>query len=250
MRSVLVIQQVAHEGLGTIAAALRSIGFSARCIRVYAGERVPKEVAPPDEALIVLGGPMGVYEEDKNPFIRDELRLIESAVKAGVPVLGICLGAQLMAKAAGARVYKGKSKEIGWYDVSLTPDGMRDRLFSGLPQTMKTFQWHGDTFDVPRGGTLLASSEEFPSQLVRMGRNAYAFQFHLEVTEAMICEWLSVDENREEIEKLEGAIDPEKIIEETPANIPALHAVGDAVFRRFFRSAKPEKMYRGAPRYD
>jgi len=232
MSRVLVIQQVPHEGLGTIAGALKG-RHGIDIVRVYK-ERVPRSIDG-YSALVVMGGPMGVYEEDRFPFIRDEIALIELAMKKDLPTFGVCLGSQLIARAAGARVYKGKAKEIGWYDVSLTPEGKADPLLLGLPSTFEVFQWHGDTFDVPAGGVLLASSALFPHQAIRVG-SAYGFQFHLEVTSEMVRDWLEV--NSDEVAGLKGAIDPRAIIEKTPGAMPGLHAAGGAVLARFFRAAE------------
>lgn len=232
MCKILVIQHVPHEGLGIIGPALERAGFKADFLEVYRGQKIQRTTEG-YSALIVLGGPMGVYEEDTCPFIRPELKLIESALKDRVPTLGICLGSQLLARAAGARVYKGGKKEIGWYKVNLTDKGSSDRLFLGLPDSFTVFQWHGDTFDAPAGGELIASSELFPNQVIRVGPNAYGVQFHLEVTEGMIKEW--IEENKEELKGLKGKIDPEQVLINTPANIQTLHKYGHAVISRFLR---------------
>lgn len=234
MQKCLVIQHVRSEGLGVIAPLLASAGLAPEFVRVYKGDKVPRAIAS-YPALIVLGGPMGVYEEDVFPFIKDELRLIESALKASTPTLGVCLGSQLLAKAAGARVYKGKKKEIGWYDVTLTQEGLSDGLLLGMPKVMRVFQWHGDTFDVPKGAVNLASSEDFPNQLIKAGKAAYGAQFHLEVTEAMIKDWIEV--NSGELKSLDGEIDPARILKETPENIASLHRHGTAFIKRFLRLA-------------
>lgn len=231
MRKILVIQHVPHEGLGTIGGSLRSSGLKADFHKVYENARMPVDIKG-YSALIVMGGPMGVYEDDIHPFIKKELRLIESALKSETPVLGVCLGSQMLAKAAGAKVYKGKSKEIGWYRTTLTESGRADRLFTGFPKEFTVFQWHGDTFDVPPNGVNLASSELFPHQAIRVGRRAYGFQFHLEVTEEMISGWIGV--NSDELKPLKS-IDPAKIIKETPKMIKALHQYGGAVVSRFLR---------------
>jgi GMP synthase (glutamine-hydrolysing) len=231
-KMAVVIQHVPHEGLGTLAWELKKSGIEPIYIKLYKGDAVMGSV-PEGSTLIVMGGPMGVYEEDKYPFIKDELRLLEWAFKNNVPTLGICLGAQLMARAAGGRVYRGKTKEIGWHRIRLSAEGRRDALFSGFPEEFTVFQWHGDTFDLPAGATLLASSNAFPNQLIRVGRNAYGFQFHLEVTQKMIREWLM--ENAEELKTLEEMVDPARIEEETPLNISVLNKYGEVVFSRFFR---------------
>ena len=230
MKKVLIIQHVPHEGPGIIRGALRS--FEVDFLKVYRDRMVRS--LDGYSALVVLGGPMGVYEEDKHPFLKDEIKLIESAIKKDIPTLGVCLGSQLIARAAGARVYKGEKKEIGWYDISLTPEGKRDPLLLGLPSAFEVFQWHGDTFDIPAGGVSLASSALFANQAVRVG-SAYGFQFHLEVTEDMVSEWIEV--NGEELAPL-GYIDPLAISAQTPGKLPALHAAGGAVLARFFRGVE------------
>lgn len=229
-KKVLVIQNAANEGPGTIAPALRRFGLEARYIRVFKSDRIPRDLEG-YEAVIVLGGPMGVYEEVKYPFITDELRLAERTLKAGLPFLGICLGAQVLAAAAGARVYRGSVKEIGWHLVRLTPEGEGDRLFWGLPEKLNVFHWHGDTFDVPPGSANLASSGLYPNQFLRVGKNAYGIQFHLEVTAEMIRQWIGVSGEELETHK----VDPEKIIKDTPAHIDPLYGYGEAVFARFLR---------------
>ena len=234
MARALVIRHVPHEGLGIIKRPLEK-DFTVEYFDMYRGAALPPTTDGYD-ALIVMGGPMGVYEDDVYPFIRSELRLIESALKKRVPTLGICLGSQLLAKAAGAEVYKGKAKEIGWYKVELDLESGEDWLFLGFPDEFTVFQWHGDTFDLPKGGVRLASSELFPNQVIKVGPCAYGIQFHLEVTEEMIREWLMI--NSDELAGLKGKIDPEKILKETPANIEGLHSLGRALVARFLRMAE------------
>lgn len=233
MRKVLVAQHVSSEGLGTIANELRRYGIGADTVRLFRGEALPPSLPPGYSALIVLGGPMGVYDEDRFPFITDELKLIESAIAKDAPLLGVCLGSQMLAKAAGARVYKGKAKEIGWYDLDINTEGEKERLLLGLPGTIRVFQWHGDTFDVPDGAVNLASSELFDNQMIRVGKRAYGLQFHLEVTVDMIRDWIGV--NSEELKALKGRIDPQDILKETPARIDDLNRHGRAVISRFLR---------------
>jgi GMP synthase (glutamine-hydrolysing) len=231
MARVLVIRHVAHEGLGVMKRPFE-MGFEVDYIDIYRNDVVPSRLDGYD-GLIALGGPMGVYEEDKYPFIKAEVKLIEEALKKRVPMLGICLGSQLLAKAAGARVYKGGAKEIGWHDVTLTEDSDDDRLFLAFPDKFRAFHWHGDTFDVPRGALMLASSELFPNQVIKVGPLAYGIQFHLEVTEKMIREWISV--NHGELASLKGQVDPKAILKETPASIEGLNRLGSALASRFGR---------------
>lgn len=230
MKKVLIIQQVAHEGVGRIGEAITGCGIESQVVEVFNGHAVPRELGE-DTALIVLGGPMGAGEDFEYPFLKDELLLIESALKKEAPMLGICLGAQLLARAAGARVYSGGVKEIGWYPLFVNEEGRRDRLFGGTASTVNVFQWHGDTFDVPAGAVNLASSELFPNQLIRVGERAYGLQFHLEVTGEMVGEWLEV--NCAELEGLKGVIDPGDIRAKTQVAMPILGSVGQSVFSRF-----------------
>ncbi|MBI5344964.1 MAG: gamma-glutamyl-gamma-aminobutyrate hydrolase family protein [Deltaproteobacteria bacterium] len=238
MRKALVIQHVQHEGLGAIGQALAEFGIEPDIFKIYKGMAVPGSISPGVSALIVMGGPMGVYEDDVYPFIKDELKLIESALKEELPVLGVCLGSQLLAKAGGADVYKGKAKEIGWYKLSLTDEGERDKLLLGLPPEMMVFQWHGDTFDVPGNGVNLASSELFPNQMIRVGRRAYGIQFHFEVTAGMIKEWIDV--NGDELNALKGKIDVDRILKDTPQYMADLTRLGRTVISRFLRLAPPD----------
>ena len=137
---------------------------------------------------------MAVYEMDATPYLRDEARLIEEAVKTGRHVLGVCLGAQMLAHVLGSRVYPGGQKEIGWYDVALTDEGMQDRCMAALAvdgrKTAQVFQWHGDTFDLPPDCVHLASSPLYPNQAFRYSDRVYALQFHVEVTPGIVGGWL------------------------------------------------------------
>ena len=236
-KRLLVIQQVPHEGPGIIGPLAAREGFCVETVRAWLtgpAARVPRS-AEGYSALLVLGGPMGVSDIDRFPFLADELRLIESALKRGVPTLGVCLGSQLIAAAAGARVYSGKAKEIGWYPVTLTDQGRSDRLFAGFADTFTVFQWHGDTFDVPPGAVNLAGSELFAHQVIRVGPRAYGVQFHLEVTGPMVLEWLRA--NSDELETVKEYIDPERIADETRAHLAGLHRRGKTFVRRFLRLA-------------
>lgn len=200
---VLVFRHVPHEGLGTLAPALRSAGFPVRVIDIARG----RPALPSPErlsALIVMGGPMGVYEKSKHPFLRREIAYIRRAIRAQRPVLGVCLGAQLIAHALGKRVYPNGKKEIGWYPLHRTAAARRDPLFSRFPKTATVFQWHGDTFDLPNGGTLLATSPRCRRQAFRWGDRVYGLQFHVEVDPAMVREWLSQPGVDEELQAVDG----------------------------------------------
>jgi GMP synthase-like glutamine amidotransferase len=183
------------------------------------------------DALIIMGGPMGVYEMDAYPFLKKEEVLIKEAIKRKMKILGICLGAQMIAHALGAEVYKGPQREIGWYDVEATEDGLRDEVFSSLVTSrsslLTVFQWHGDTFNLPRGAVRLASSKIYPTQAFRFSDNVYAFQFHIEVTDKMMTEWLG---NEHELK----GFDSSKIIDDTRANYKNFLERARVFYRGFF----------------
>jgi len=144
-------------------------------------------------ALIVLGGVMGANDDDRHPFLSGLKTLIGHVVEAVIPFLGICLGGQLLAAAMGGRVASGRWEELGSQRVTLTDEGRRDRLFRGIPDEFASFQWHHDSFDLPPGGILLASSADCPHQAFRIGESAWGLQFHPEVTEQIIRDWCALD---------------------------------------------------------
>lgn len=157
----------------------------------YRGDRLPS--VDDCSALIVLGGAMGANDDQKHPFLADLKRLIRSVVEAGIPYLGICLGGQLLAAALGAQVASRRWAELGTLPVQLTEAGRQDQLFNDIADQFTTFQWHHDSFDIPAGTVLLASSSACPHQAFRVGRNAWGLQFHPEVTEAIIRDWAAWD---------------------------------------------------------
>ena len=228
MQKVWVLQHVACETLGTIADALKFAGISPEYIRTFKGEPVPggMEAAA---GLIVMGGPMGVYDHPRCPFLSDEMRLIERALWEEKPVLGVCLGSQLLAAVLGAAVTKGVRKEIGWRRVTLTASAAEDRLWAGLEPSFMAYHWHGDVFALPGGALSLASSGLTECQAFRYGRNAYGLLFHLEVTAETIGDMVRTfaDELREE------GIDGREISGEAKAHLPRLREIGGAVFQRW-----------------
>jgi GMP synthase-like glutamine amidotransferase len=185
---VTVIMHVENEGPGLFGELLRSSGADVRTVRLHRGDRLPP-VAEVDAAL-TLGGPMNVYEEAAYPFLAAETAFLREAAAHGLPVLGICLGAQLIAKAAGAAVTKNPVPELGWGIVSLTDAGRADPLFAGLPEALPVFQWHGDTFAIPADGALLATGGDCRNQALRH-RNSWGLQFHLEADRALLSSWFA-----------------------------------------------------------
>ncbi|MBN2255616.1 MAG: type 1 glutamine amidotransferase [Deltaproteobacteria bacterium] len=196
MKKVLVFLHVEAEGPGTLGDFLDSFGIRVKKVRLYEGENLPSDGLKYD-AIITMGGPMNVDEDDRYPFLKKEVAFLKKAVTANVPILGICLGAQLIARACRAGVTKMEQEEQGWKKVFLTDSGKRDSLFQRLPDYMTVFQWHGDTFEIPHGGALLATARECANQAFRY-RNAYGLQFHIEVTDRMIGEWFDGHPQRED----------------------------------------------------
>lgn len=231
MQPVVVLQHVPRETLGSLEAILHRAGLPWRYIELFAE---PPQRLDVEEAagLIVLGGPMNVDETDRYPFLAAEVQWIQQAVARSIPLLGICLGSQLLAKACGARVYPNAVKEIGWYEVELTPAARDDWLFAECPPRPTVFQWHGDTFDLPAGAVLLATGPLCRHQAFRVGSRAYGLQFHIEMTAELIDSWLDHPENDAELASL-PYIDPQQIRRQTPVMLPRLEAVGTEVLRRF-----------------
>src|SRR5271157_252727 len=224
---VQVLQHISCETLGGLEQAFEESGVTYEYLELYNGIEVPPHVE--SNALVVLGGPMNVYEEDEYPFLKDENALIQEALRMGIPILGICLGAQLIAKASGARVTQGKHKEIGWYDLNLTPAGRKSSIFKGFPSQVKVFEWHGDTFEIPVRGTKLASSVLFPNQSFQVS-NAFALQFHLEVNAEMVTTWMNTYVS--ELDSIDY-VDAKQIWEETARYIDNLNKLALRFYGNF-----------------
>lgn len=225
--NVLILKNTLSEGPGSIDGFLRQEKLPNRVIETHAGEELPGLSS--FSHLVVLGGPMAVYEMPQYPFLVREAAFLEQAIKANKPVLGICLGAQMIAHVLGGRVYRGIGKEVGWDEVSLTGEGIKDPLLSALAVNGKAvaqvFQWHGDTFDLPRGAVLLASSALYPNQAFRYSGRVYALQFHVEVTPAIVREWLAHEQG----------VDLQKITELSERIFPFYHRRAQGLYREFFR---------------
>jgi GMP synthase-like glutamine amidotransferase len=192
----LVIMHVENEGPGVFGNLLEAAGIEVRFARLHLGDDLPG--AGEIDAALSMGGPMNVYEEERYPFLRDETRFLQDAAARDLPVLGICLGAQMIAKAAGAAVTKNPVEEVGWKTVDLTDEGLADPLFRGLPAVLPVFQWHGDTFAVPDGGALLATGTDCHNQAFRF-RRSYGLQFHLEADRALLAAWFAGKPAEDEI---------------------------------------------------
>lgn len=200
MARVMVFQHVPAEPLGTLDPMIRNRGHRIRYVNFH---REPD--ARPDmgryDALIVLGGPQMPDQGDRHPHLNVEMRCIEEALKRDVPVLGICLGAQLLAYTLGGGVRAMPEWEIGWYDLEPTHQSAADPLFCALVEPHPVFQWHGYTFDLPRDAVHLAQSRTCENQAFRYGHHAYGLQCHLELDERLINRWLSLPEYVEDLHR-------------------------------------------------
>ena len=183
------LQHASHEDLGCIAPWLAQRGATVTMSRLWAGEPVP--AAHRFDALIVMGGPMNIYEHDAYPWLVPEKEAIRAAIDAGRPVLGICLGSQLIADVMGGPVTRNAHTEIGWFDVWLNPAGRQQSQFTEWPERFSAFHWHGDTFAIPPGAQGLMSSEGCANQGYVIGDRVIGLQFHLEVTAADARVWLA-----------------------------------------------------------
>ena len=232
MPRLLVFQHVAHEILGTLDPLLKKYGFRIRYVNFGRNNyKIPD--LKNYNGLVILGGPMNVDQVEDYPYLIPEVEAIKKAIDLNMPILGICLGSQLLAKALGSKVYKNKIKEIGWYKVSLTKEGTKDSLLGNFGNSEQIFQWHGDTFDIPKGAVCLANSDLCKHQAFRYGDKIYGFQFHLEVDQPMIERWLVMPDNKKEIEETNGLIDPDLIKDQTPKLIKRLHELSLTTFFKF-----------------
>jgi GMP synthase (glutamine-hydrolysing) len=185
---ILFLKHIGIEGPETICDFFKKKKFQMKELELQKGDPLPSDLKN-IEAVVSLGGPMNVYEEEKYPFLAAEDKFIKKVLKEEIPFLGVCLGSQLLSKAAGSSVGKSPVKEVGFFGVDLTKQGEHDPLFHGLKNKFEVYQWHEDMFEIPKNGKLLASSPNCPHQAFRYGRNAYGLQFHVEITDKTIIDW-------------------------------------------------------------
>ena len=227
---ILVFQHVPYEPLGTLDPLLKQAGFRIRYVNFG---RDPQERPTLDgyAALIILGGPMNADNTRAFPHLATELDLIEEALARDMSVLGICLGAQLMAKALGGKILAGAGREIGWHSVDVNEAGQNDPVLSTFGQRREVFQWHDDVIELPAGIEHLAQSDICPVQAFRHGEHAYGFQFHLEVDGALINRWLTVPQHQSEF--ADGRVDPAKIRGRIKESIEPLISLSNSTFGRW-----------------
>ena len=228
--ALLALQHIACEPPAAFEDELRSRGLDLVRVELDEGDALPdwREFA----GTIVMGGPMGAYEEDAHPWLAEEKRALGAAARAGHPVWGVCLGAQLLAGALGAGVYPGSEAEVGLLPVELTPAAADDPVFAAAPPSFPTLQWHGDTFDLPAGATLLASSPAYRSQAFVFER-AYGLQFHLEVSPELAAEWGEVPAYSASLEAIKGPGALDRLVEEVNEHAEATVPLARALFGRW-----------------
>jgi GMP synthase (glutamine-hydrolysing) len=234
---VLVLQHIACEPPGEYEAVLIERG--ARLHRVELDEGDPLPPFHRFDGVVAMGGPMSVNDDAELRWLTAEKRAIGEAVRDGMPYFGACLGVQLLAASLGARVYAGSQPEVGVLPVTLTDEAAADPLFAGLPRSFPTLQWHGDTFDLPDGATLLASSPAFRNQAFRFGRLAYGVQFHVEVLPEMAREWAQVPAYAEYADRVLGAGGMARLMDEFDAVEAAMRTTGRGIFERWAELAVP-----------
>lgn len=232
MSRILVFQHVAAEPLGTLDPLIRRRGHRVKFVNF---ERQPEAKPRMDRyhGLIVLGGPMNVDDRHRRAHLQTEIDLIGEALAQGKPVLGICLGAQLLAHALGAQVRRNRVSEIGWYELAATAEGRSDPVLAPLGEGAPVFQWHGYTFSMPQDATHLARTATCENQAFRHGDNAYGFQFHLEMDKALIERWLGLPAYHDELIAAGLGRDAESIRTDTLACIEAMQRTAHAVFNNF-----------------
>jgi GMP synthase-like glutamine amidotransferase len=229
----LVLQHLECEHPGTIAEGLRKLGVEWDTVEVDEGEPIPDPMGY--DALLAFGGPMNVDEEEEHPWLVEEKRVIAAAVRAGLPYLGVCLGGQLLARALGARVHRGREPEVGVLEVFLTDAARADTLFSTMPDPIACLQWHDDSFELPDGAALLATSPACRNQAFRWGKAAYGVQFHVEVAPWMADEWEEVPAYRVALDEARGHGGFAALREELEERAAALAEGSEALCEGFLR---------------
>ncbi len=223
--NVLIVKHIECEGPGYLEDFLHDNGIEYEIARMYEGKQLPDIF----DALIVLGGPMNVYAEERYPYLKRLNTMIKNFVIAGGHYLGFCLGGQLLAKALGAKVRKNQTKEIGNFEIQLTEGGVEDQLFKGFSTVFPALEWHGDTFEIPTGAIKLGESKLCANQAFRF-KNAYGLQFHLEATAEMLAEWVKVYEDELTEERIDAAV----LIEETKRKANNYRESSNQLFTNLF----------------
>lgn len=231
MAKIMVIQHVPYEPLGTLDPLIRSLKHRIRYIN-FARHPDANADLTGYAALIVLGGSMNVDQQDEYPFLATEIKLIQQALDLDIPILGICLGAQLIAHTLGAQIRPAAEKELGWYNLQVTDAAHGDPLMAHWQAEEKIFQWHGQTFDIPTATVPLVTGQPCPNQAFRYGDKVYGFQFHLEITQDLIDRWLHLKIYLDDLGDRAPAL-VEAIMQDTERYIEGSRRLSEKVFTAF-----------------
>ena len=235
MPRALVLQHIACEPPGEYEDVLVEHGVEIHRVELDEGEPLPPSGA--FDLIVAMGGPMSVNDDAELAWLTNEKRSIGEAVRAGTPYWGACLGVQLLAASLGARVFAGSAPEVGLMPVWLSDAAIEDPVFADLSRELLTLQWHGDTFDLPEGAVLLASSDAYPHQAFRFGRAAYGVQFHVEVSSAMAEEWGRVPAYAEYLDRVLGPGSLPELLATFRKHEPALREHARTMFERWLALA-------------
>ena len=232
MRKLLVFQHVPLEPLGTLNQQFKDAGFRIRYVNF---DRMPNSRVDPARyhGLVVLGGPMAADQVDRYPYLSYEQDVIRRAVDLGLPVLGICLGAQLIASTFGGRILRGAAPEFGWIEISPTAAGRDDQLIRHFSAAEPVYQWHADTFTLPHGAVHLAESKDCAIQAFRLYDHVYGFQFHLEADRDLIKRWVEAPQHIETLAQLGKRLDHRQEMESSRQLLPRAAELGHDVFGEF-----------------
>lgn len=232
MRKLLVFQHVPLEPLGTLDRQFKDAGFRIRYVNF---DRMPNARVDPARyhGLVVLGGPMAADDTDRYPNLNYEQDVIRRAQELGLPILGICLGAQLIAAAFGGKTRRGAAPEFGWVKVRPTDAGRDDRLIGHFSGPEPVYQWHADTFTLPRDAVHLAESDHCEFQAFRVNDHIYGFQFHLEADRSLIRRWVEAAERRGTLTKIGVRLDAERNMADSDRFLPRAATLGRSVFGEF-----------------
>jgi GMP synthase (glutamine-hydrolysing) len=230
MPNVYIFQHAGDVPQGSLSEVFDRLSLPTKVFRTF--ETMPEQMPLADAAgLVFLGGPMCANDTAEHPFLAVELGWMQSAVARGVPLLGICLGAQMLAKAMGGRVYQHAVREIGFSEIDLLPAANDDRLFAGRKAREVVFQWHGDTFDLPPDAVPLAQGRICRNQAFRIGTKAYGVQFHAEMTPEILDAWLR-DKPEKITDRLSAPTDPAAIKAASVVRFPPMNDFSQAILTR------------------
>lgn len=227
-RIVLVVQHAEAEHLGRIAEALTTEGVDYQSIRADLGEPIPTRLNG-FSGLILMGGPQGVYEDARFPFLKSEKSLTQQAINENLPILGVCLGSQILAEVLGSKVRPSGSFEVGWRDVKLASECANDPVLGSLPSMLRPLHWHGDAYDLPPGSKAIGFSSMTPVQGFFLSGKFYGLLFHLEMTLAQLT--AMVDGFPDEL--LRGGITPGMVMKTAGEHLAALREPGLQMFRQW-----------------